>query len=91
MASYGAIVIMFAVHLLLVSLVGINPARYLKKIMPVLAFAFTSRTSAGSIPMNVQTQTKALGIPEGSPTSPPRSVRPSARTAAPASIRPCWR
>ncbi|MGY4043346.1 cation:dicarboxylate symporter family transporter [Aeromonas hydrophila] len=59
------IAIMFAVHLLLVSLVGINPARYLKKIMPVLAFAFTSRTSAGSIPMNVQTQTKALGIPEG--------------------------
>ena len=33
--------------------------------MPVLAFAFTSRTSAGSIPMNVQTQTRALGIPAG--------------------------
>ncbi|ELI6439561.1 L-cystine transporter [Aeromonas salmonicida] len=65
MASYGAIAIMFAVHLLLVGLVGINPLRFLKKIMPVLAFAFTSRTSAGSIPMNVQTQTKALGIPEG--------------------------
>ncbi len=63
LASYGAIAIMFAVHLLLVALVGINPARFLKKIMPVLAFAFTSRTSAGSIPMNVQTQTKALGIP----------------------------
>ena len=53
------------VVLLLVSLVGINPLRFLKKIMPVLAFAFTSRTSAGSIPMNVQTQTRALGIPAG--------------------------
>ncbi|MGL5526135.1 MAG: cation:dicarboxylate symporter family transporter, partial [Aeromonas veronii] len=65
MASYGAIAIMFVVHLLLVSMVGINPLRFLKKITPVLAFAFTSRTSAGSIPMNVQTQTKSLGIPEG--------------------------
>ena len=65
LASYGAIAIMFLVHLLLVSLVGINPLRFLKKIMPVLAFAFTSRTSAGSIPMNVQTQTRALGIPAG--------------------------
>ena len=36
MASYGAIAIMFAVHLLLVGLVGINPLRFLKKIMPVL-------------------------------------------------------
>ncbi|RWS48075.1 L-cystine transporter, partial [Arcobacter venerupis] len=65
MASYGAIALMCAVHLLLVSMVGINPARFLQKITPVLAFAFTSRTSAGSIPMNVQTQTKSLGIPEG--------------------------
>ncbi|MGL5303137.1 MAG: L-cystine transporter [Aeromonas sp.] len=65
MASYCALAIMFGVHLLLVSSVGINPARFLKKIMPVLAFAFTSRTSAGSIPMNVQTQTKSLGVSEG--------------------------
>ncbi|MGY3926877.1 L-cystine transporter [Aeromonas simiae] len=65
LASYGAIAIMFAVHLLLVSLVGLNPLRFFKKILPLLAFAFTARTSAGSIPMNVQTQTKALGVPEG--------------------------
>lgn len=32
---------------------------------PVLTFAFTSRTSAGSIPMNVATQNKLLGIPDG--------------------------
>ena len=65
MASYAAIAIMFAVHMGLVSLVGINPFRHMKKIMPVLAFAFTSRTSAGALPMNVQTQTRLLGIPEG--------------------------
>jgi len=31
----------------------------------VLAFAFTSRTSAGAIPMSVQTQTSRLGTPDG--------------------------
>jgi L-cystine uptake protein TcyP (sodium:dicarboxylate symporter family) len=65
LASYSALILMFGVHLLLILLVGLNPARYVKKIFPVLAFAFTSRTSAGSIPMSVQTQTARLGTPEG--------------------------
>jgi L-cystine uptake protein TcyP (sodium:dicarboxylate symporter family) len=65
MASYSALILMFGVHLLIVAAVGLNPGRYVKKIFPVLAFAFTSRTSAGSIPMSVQTQTARLGTPEG--------------------------
>jgi L-cystine uptake protein TcyP (sodium:dicarboxylate symporter family) len=65
MASYSALILVFLVHLMIVAGVGLNPARYVKKIFPVLVFAFTSRTSAGSIPMNVQTQTARLGTPEG--------------------------
>jgi len=65
LASYSALILMFGVHLGLVSAAGFNPLRYVKKIFPVLAFAFTSRTSAGSIPMSVQTQTQRLGTPEG--------------------------
>ncbi|QJD98692.1 L-cystine transporter [Massilia forsythiae] len=65
LASYSALVTMFCVHLLLIAAVGLNPGRYVKKVFPVLAFAFTSRTSAGAIPMNVQTQTGRLGTPEG--------------------------
>jgi len=65
LASYSALILMFGVHLILIMLVGLNPTRYLKKIVPVLTFAFTSRTSAGSIPMSVQTQTARLGTPEG--------------------------
>jgi L-cystine uptake protein TcyP (sodium:dicarboxylate symporter family) len=65
MASYSALILMFGVHLLLIAATGLNPRRYVKKIFPVLAFAFTSRTSAGSIPMSVQTQTARLGTPEG--------------------------
>jgi L-cystine uptake protein TcyP (sodium:dicarboxylate symporter family) len=65
MASYSAILIMFGVHLILILAVGLNPLRYVKKIFPVLLFAFTSRTSAGAIPMSVQTQTTRLGTSEG--------------------------
>jgi uncharacterized protein len=65
LASYSALAIMLCVHALLVTATGLNPRRYFKKIFPVLAFAFTSRTSAGAIPMSVQTQTSRLGTPEG--------------------------
>jgi L-cystine uptake protein TcyP (sodium:dicarboxylate symporter family) len=65
MASYSALILMFCVHLAIIAATGLNPLRYVKKIFPVLAFAFTSRTSAGSIPMSVQTQTARLGTPEG--------------------------
>jgi L-cystine uptake protein TcyP (sodium:dicarboxylate symporter family) len=65
LASYSALAIMLCVHALIITMTGLNPRRYFKKIFPVLAFAFTSRTSAGAIPMSVQTQTSRLGTPEG--------------------------
>ncbi|MEG2962517.1 MAG: cation:dicarboxylase symporter family transporter, partial [Janthinobacterium sp.] len=64
-ASYSALILMFLVHLAIIAGVGLNPLRFVKKVFPVLAVAFTSRTSAGSIPMSVQTQTQRLGTPEG--------------------------
>ncbi|MQA42400.1 L-cystine transporter [Rugamonas aquatica] len=65
LASYSALILMFCVHLAIVAGTGLNPARYVKKILPVLTFAFTSRSSAGAIPMSVQTQTLRLGTSEG--------------------------
>jgi L-cystine uptake protein TcyP (sodium:dicarboxylate symporter family) len=65
LASYSALALMLCVHALIITGTGLNPRRYFKKIFPVLAFAFTSRTSAGAIPMSVQTQTSRLGTPEG--------------------------
>ncbi len=64
-ASYSALILMFGVHLAIVAGTGLHPLRYLKKVLPVLTFAFTSRSSAGAIPMNVQTQTQRLGTQEG--------------------------
>lgn len=65
LASYIALLIMFGVHLLLIAVSGLNPLTYVKKVIPVLTFAFTSRSSAGTLPLNVQTQNKDLGVPEG--------------------------
>lgn len=64
-ASYVALVLMFVVHLLMLAFAGLNPITYLKKAFPVLTFAFTSRTSAGTLPLNVKTQTQDMGVPEG--------------------------
>ncbi|WP_257326951.1 L-cystine transporter [Pseudoalteromonas rhizosphaerae] len=62
-ASYVAILLMFIAHGLLLSLVGVNPKSYFEKIWPVLTFAFSSRSSAASIPMNVDVQINQLKVP----------------------------
>lgn len=62
-ASYIAIFLMFIVHGVLVSLVGVSPTQYFKRIWPVLTFAFTSRSSAATIPLNVEAQITKLNVP----------------------------
>ncbi|EOD7972910.1 L-cystine transporter [Staphylococcus aureus] len=64
-ASYAALITMYIIHLIILRLLGISPIRYIKKTLEVLIFAFTSRSSAGTLPLNVQTQTRRLGVPEG--------------------------
>lgn len=63
-ASYVAIAIMFGIHALLLLLAGVNISTYFKNVWPVLTFAFTSRSSAATIPLNVETQIDALKVPE---------------------------
>lgn len=65
LASYTALITMYLIHLIILGVLGINPVRYVKKTLEVLIFAFTSRSSAGSLPLNIQTQTQRLGVPEG--------------------------
>ena len=64
LASYVALGLVFIMHMLVLVGVKVNPFIYLKKVMPVLSFAFTSRSSAGALPMNIETQRKALGVDE---------------------------
>lgn len=60
-ASYSAILLMFIVHGILLLLAKINPWHYYQKVMPTLSFAFSSRSSAATIPLNIETQTAKLG------------------------------
>ncbi|WP_444894510.1 L-cystine transporter [Microbulbifer sp. TRSA001] len=60
LASFTAIGLMFLVHGLLLLFNGINPLHYFTKVWPVLVFAFSSRSSAATIPLNVETQVDQL-------------------------------
>lgn len=64
LASYSAIIVMFGLHLVLVSLFGLSPKTFAKKTWPVLVFGFGSRSSMAAIPLNVETQTQRLGVDE---------------------------
>lgn len=61
-ASYLAIAIMFVVHASLLFLHGVGLPTYFRAVWPVLAFAFTSRSSAATIPLNVETQVESLRV-----------------------------
>ena len=63
-ASYVAIIIMFIIQMIFIALTGLSPIKFIKKSLPVLTFAFTSRTSAGAIPLNIEAQVQKLGVPE---------------------------
>ena len=63
LASYLAIALMFGVHALLLRLNGVAVSDYFKKVWPVLTFAFSSRSSAATIPLNVETQVDELKVP----------------------------
>ena len=64
-SSYVAIILMFIVHLLMLALAKLNPMQFLKKAMPPLTFAFTARSSAGALPMNIKSQVQDLGVSDG--------------------------
>lgn len=65
LASYVALATVFVVHLLILTLVGLNPFTYIKKVAETLLFAFSSRSSAATLPLNIHTQTRKLGVPDG--------------------------
>ena len=62
--SYGALAFMFLVHCLILLANRVSPLAYVRKAFPVLSFAFVARSSAGAVPLNIETQTRALGVDE---------------------------
>lgn len=64
LVSYAAIAFMFLVHAAVLLANRANPLRYFKKAFSVLSFAFVARSSAGALPLNIETQENALGVDE---------------------------
>ncbi|MDO4289696.1 MAG: cation:dicarboxylase symporter family transporter [Eggerthellaceae bacterium] len=61
-ASYVALLLVLVVHALVLLGNRVNPLVYFRKVAGVLGFAFVSRTSAGALPLNIETQQHALGV-----------------------------
>lgn len=64
-ASYVAILVTFGLVLIPLVVVGLNPVTYIKKSWETLVFAFSSRSSAATVPKNYATQTNLLGVEDG--------------------------
>ncbi len=62
-ASYIAIALMFLVHGLMISMLGINIKTYFEKVWSVLTFAFVTRSSAATIPLTIRAQIEELKVP----------------------------
>ncbi|UJF24588.1 cation:dicarboxylase symporter family transporter [Suttonella sp. R2A3] len=62
LASYVALAIMLGVHALILLLAGRSPLEFFRKAWPVLTFAFTSRSSAATIPLNIDAQIRSLKV-----------------------------
>ena len=64
-ALYVSLAIMFVVHLIIISLNGLNPIQYVKNVTEPLLLAFTSRSSLGTLPVTIKTLTEKVGLKQG--------------------------
>ncbi|MBX7490471.1 cation:dicarboxylate symporter family transporter [Helicobacter turcicus] len=60
--TYVAMFVMFGVHFVLLLSQGLNPFIYIKKAFPVLLFAFSSRSSVATLPLNISTLQDKFGV-----------------------------
>ena len=67
-ALYVAVALMFIVHLILITINGLNPFRYVKNVLDALVLAFTSRSSLGTLPVSIEKLTDNVGLDHGTAT-----------------------
>ena len=65
LALYISVAIMFVIHLIIISINGVNPIKYLKNVSKPLILAFTSRSSLGTLPVTIETLTDNLKVDQG--------------------------
>ena len=64
-ALYVSVILMFVVHLIIVTFNGINPITYLKDVSKALLLAFTSRSSLATLPVTIEVLTDNVGVESG--------------------------
>ena len=62
-ASFVTLAAVFALHLVIAAAAGIAPLTFLQKTSPALLFAFSSRSSAATVPLTIEAQ-RSLGVSE---------------------------
>lgn len=65
LALYISVGIMFVVHLVIISLSGVNPITYIKNTSKALILAFTSRSSLGTLPVTLEVLTENMKVDSG--------------------------
>lgn len=61
-AIYTGIVIMMLVYVVILLAIGLNPLTFYKKAYTTIVFAFSSRSSVGTLPYTLKTLTEDLGV-----------------------------
>ena len=62
LAIYTGVLIMLGVYIIILLLVGVNPITFYKKAYPTMVFAFSSRSSVGTLPYTLKTLEEDLGV-----------------------------
>ena len=65
LALYISVGLMFFVHLIIITLTGMNPIAYIKNASKALILAFTSRSSLGTLPVTVEVLTDNMKVDSG--------------------------
>lgn len=63
-ALYISVAILFIIHLVIISLNGLNPITYVKNAIEPLILGFTSRSSLGTLPVTIETLKDKQGVDE---------------------------
>jgi L-cystine uptake protein TcyP (sodium:dicarboxylate symporter family) len=65
LASYVGLGLILGMHATLLAAAGLSPIRFFRRVWPVLTFAFSSRSSAATVPLTIETQVSRLGVSPG--------------------------
>jgi len=63
-AVYVAMLLVLVMHGVVLMVHGLNPIKHFQKCFTALSFAFSSRSSAATLPITIKTQEQKLGVPK---------------------------